>query len=161
MSWDDLCIFFFIFWEGHLGGFLGFLLEFLDVGGLQNDLLGLQSWGFNQMQCWITQQLAEEPDEGLFELVVAFGGDVVVLETLLAMEDDLLGLDFAIFHIHLVSHQDYGDIVAYSDQVLVPLRHILVRNSRCHIEHYYRAIGLDAMEGWRPQNITSSHHGDR
>ena len=73
MSWDGLCIFFLVFGQGHLGGFHGFFLDFLDMGRLKYHLLRLQCWGLYQMQSWITQQLAEEPDEGLFELVVAFG----------------------------------------------------------------------------------------
>ena len=52
----------------------------------------------------IVYESAEEPDEWLFELVVRFGGDVVVLEVLLPVEGNLLGLDFSILDVDLISY---------------------------------------------------------
>lgn len=40
----------------------------------------------------LPNQLAGEPKEGLLEVVVGLGTDVVVLEVLLAVESDVLGL---------------------------------------------------------------------
>ena len=72
---------------------------------------------------------SEEPDEGLLELIIALGGDIVVLQTLLAVEGNLLGLHLAIFHVDLVANEADGNIIADSDEILVPLGHVLVGDS--------------------------------
>ena len=46
-------------------------------------------------------ELAREVQERFLEVVVGLRGDLVVLDVLLAMEVDLLGLDLAILHVHL------------------------------------------------------------
>ena len=51
------------------------------------------------------------------------------------MEGDLLGLDFTIFHIHLVANEDDGDVLAYSGQILVPLWDVLISDSRADVKH--------------------------
>lgn len=77
----------------------------------------------------LLDQLSEEPDERLLELVVAFSRDVIVLQVLLSVEGNLLGLHFSVLHIDLVSNEDNGNVLAHSDQVLVPLGHVLVGDS--------------------------------
>jgi hypothetical protein len=47
-------------------------------------------------------ELAREPEEGLFEVVVALGGDVVVLDVLAAVEADVLGLHLAILAVQVL-----------------------------------------------------------
>ena len=42
-----------------------------------------------------------EPEEGLLEVVVALGGDVVVLEVLLPVEHDALGLYLPVLDVNL------------------------------------------------------------
>ena len=59
-------------------------------------------------------ELAREPEEGLLEVVVGLGGDVVVLQVLLPVEGDLLGLDLALLHVHLVAHQHDRDVLAHT-----------------------------------------------
>ena len=42
-----------------------------------------------------------EPKEGLLEVVVTLGGDVVVLEVLLPVEHDALGFHFPVLDVNL------------------------------------------------------------
>jgi hypothetical protein len=65
----------------------------------------------------IADELPCQPQEGLLKVVVGFGGNVVVLQILLAMEGDGLGLHFALLDIDLVSTENDGDVFAYSDEV--------------------------------------------
>lgn len=50
--------------------------------------------------CLLNESL-HEPEEGLFELIVGFSGDIVVLEVSLSVESDLSGLDLSVFSIDL------------------------------------------------------------
>ena len=68
-------------------------------------------------QLGVADKLAGEPKEGLLEVVVGLGRDVVVLEVLLAVESDGLGLDLALLDIDLVAAQDNGDVLADTDEV--------------------------------------------
>ena len=86
---------------------------------------------------------AEKPDEGLFELIVRLGRDVVVLKILLSVENNLLGLNFAVLNVDLVSNENDGDVLADSDEILVPLGHILVGDAGAHIKHDDSAISAN------------------
>jgi hypothetical protein len=68
-------------------------------------------------QGWVTNKLACQPKERLLKVVVGLGGDVVVLEILLSVESDGLGLHLSLLHVNLVSGEDDGDILADTDQV--------------------------------------------
>lgn len=68
-------------------------------------------------QRWVADQLAGEPQEGLLEVVVGLGTDIVVLKVLLAVEGDGLGLDLALLHIDLVTAQNDGDVLADTDEI--------------------------------------------
>lgn len=65
----------------------------------------------------VANKLAGQPQEWLLEVVVGLGGDVVVLEVLLAVESDGLGLDLALLNIDLVTAENDGDVLANADQV--------------------------------------------
>jgi hypothetical protein len=65
----------------------------------------------------VANELAGEPEEGLLEVVVGLGGDVVVLEVLLAVEGDGLGLDLALLHVDLVTGENDGNVLADTDEV--------------------------------------------
>jgi hypothetical protein len=65
----------------------------------------------------VSNKLAGEPQERLLEVVVGLGRDVVVLEVLLAMESDGLGLDLALLHIDLVTAKNDGNVLANSDEI--------------------------------------------
>ena len=44
-----------------------------------------------------------QPEEGLLEVIVGLGRDVVVLEVLFPVEDDALGLHLPVLDVHLVA----------------------------------------------------------
>ena len=90
----------------------------------------------------LTDELPRQPEEGLLKVVVGLGRDVVVLQVLLAVEHDGLGLDLAVLDVDLVAAQHDGDVLADADQVPVPVRHVLVRHPGRHVEHHDRALTL-------------------
>lgn len=122
--------------QGHLGGLVHLrlvLLEDLVVdlhlgrgqGGGGNEFLKIaeltdargsrEAKGTYQLR--VADQLASEPQEGLLEVVVGLGGDVVVLQVLLAVEGDGLGLHLTLLDIDLVTGEDDGDVLADTDEV--------------------------------------------
>jgi hypothetical protein len=94
----------------------------------------------------LPDESAQEPDEGLLELIVALSRDIVVLQVLLSVESDLLGLDLAVLHVNLVADEDDGNVLADTDKILVPLRHVLVGDARAHIEHDDGAVSTDTIK---------------
>ena len=68
-------------------------------------------------QLGVANQLTSEPEEGLLEVVVGFGGDIVVLEVLLAVEGNGLGLHLTLLNIDLVTGEDNRDILADTDEI--------------------------------------------
>ena len=79
--------------------------------------------------------LPSEPKEGLLKIVIGLGRDVVILEILLAVKHDGLGLDLPVLDVDLVAGEDDGNVLAHPDQVPVPVGDVLVCHSRGHIEH--------------------------
>jgi hypothetical protein len=77
----------------------------------------------------LPDESSKEPDEGLLELIVALSRDIVVLQVLLSVESDLLGLDFSVLDIDLVSNKDDWNVLADSDEILVPFGNILIGDS--------------------------------
>lgn len=69
-------------------------------------------WGLDKAEIGVVCEATEKPDEGLFELVVTLGRDVIVLQVLLSVEGNLLGLNLAVFNIDLVTNQDNWDVLA-------------------------------------------------
>ena len=94
---------------------------------------------------YLPNESTEKPDEGLFKLIVAFGRDIVVLQVLLSVESDLLGLDLSVLDVDLVSNKDDGNVLADTDEILVPLGHVLVGDAGAHIEHDNGAISANAI----------------
>ncbi len=62
------------------------------------------------------------------------------------MESDLLGLDLSVLDVDLVSNEDDGDVLTDTNEIFVPLGHILVGNAGAHIEHNNSAIAANAIE---------------
>lgn len=77
-------------------------------------------------------------------MVVAFGGNIIVLKVLLPVESDLLSLDFPVFDINLVAYEDNRDVFTNSDQIFVPLGHILISDSGTDIEHDDATVATNA-----------------
>jgi hypothetical protein len=61
------------------------------------------------------------------------------------VEVDLLGLDLTVLDVDLVSNKDDGNVLADTDEILVPLGHILVGDAGAHIEHDNGAISANAI----------------
>lgn len=68
-------------------------------------------------QSRVANQLPGEPKEGLLEVVIGLGRDVVILEVLLAVEGDGLGLHLALLDIDLVAAENDGNVLANTGQV--------------------------------------------
>mmetsp|Transcript_8073 Transcript_8073/g.18896 ORF Transcript_8073/g.18896 Transcript_8073/m.18896 type:complete len:213 (-) Transcript_8073:158-796(-) len=83
-----------------------------------------------------------QPKERLLEVVVALGTDIIVLNVLSSVESHVLSLDDPLCRVHLVANQDHGNVGARPHQVTVPSRHILVSDTRGHIEHENGSLGV-------------------
>lgn len=68
-------------------------------------------------QSGVSDQLSGQPEERLLKVVVGLGRDIIVLQVLLAVEGDCLGLDLSLLDINLVAGEDDGDVLADTDQV--------------------------------------------
>ena len=68
-------------------------------------------------KCCVSDKLSCQPQERLLEVVVRLGGDIVVLEVLLAVESDGLGFDLSLLDIDLITGQDNWDVLANTDQI--------------------------------------------
>jgi len=112
---------------------------------VDGELGGLEGGGLHERQGVVAGQLAGDPEEGLLEVVVGLGGDVVVLQVLLPVEGDLLRLDLPVLDLHLVPAEDDGDVLADAREVAVPVRHVLVRDAARDVEHDYGALALDVV----------------
>ena len=122
---------------------LGFVLQF---GGLvQHRFGGTERDGFDEMQVVVPRQLAGQPQKRLLKIVVGFGGNIVVLQILLAVEGNLLGFDFAVLDLHLVPHEDNWNVLADAGEIAVPVRDVLVSDTGRDIEHDNRALTLDVV----------------
>jgi hypothetical protein len=78
----------------------------------------------------VANELASQPQEGLLEVVVGLGGDVVVLQVLLAVEGDGLGLHLTLLDVDLVSAEDDWDVLADTDEVTYSARQPLGEDPR-------------------------------
>lgn len=106
---------------------------------------GSQSGSSNELKLRVADKLAGEPEEGLLEVVVGLGGDIVVLEVLLSVESDGLGLDLALLDIDLVTAENNGNVLANSDEITVPVGDVLVGDTGGNIEHDDTALAVDVV----------------
>ena len=68
-------------------------------------------------QSRVANQFAGEPKEGLLEVIVGLGRDIIILKVFLAVECDGLSLHFALLDIDFVAAKDNGNILANAYQV--------------------------------------------
>ena len=151
-------VFIFSFRKIHVSSILEFLVHCVDLILVNNNFRGLKDGSFNEGKVGVTNESSKEPDEGLLELIVALSGDIVVLEVLLSVESDLLSLDFSVLNINLVTNEDNRNVLADSDQVLVPLGNILVGDSRADVEHDNSAMSTNANYTVKKDIILTSSH---
>ena len=76
-------------------------------------------------------------------MIVALSRNIVVLKILLSVENNLLGLNFAVLNVDLVSNENDRNVLADTDEILVPLGHILVGDAGAHIKHDDSAISAN------------------
>jgi hypothetical protein len=65
----------------------------------------------------IAHEFASEPQEGFLKVIIGLGGNVVILQILLPVERDGLGLHLALFDIDLVATEHNRDILADPDKI--------------------------------------------
>ena len=63
---------------------------------------------------YLLSESSEKPDKWLFELVVTFGRDVVILQVLFPVECDLLGLHLSILDVDLVANKTDWNVLTHS-----------------------------------------------
>lgn len=131
--------------QRHLGGLLHLLLVLLQQVLVNLDLRRSQSWGGNELQLRVTNQLTGQPKEWLLEVVVGLGRNVVVLQVLLSVESDGSSLDLTLLDVDLVTTQHNWDVLTNSDQVTVPVRNVLVGDSRGNVEHDDTTLTVDVV----------------
>jgi hypothetical protein len=94
---------------------------------------------------YLPSEFSEEPDEWLLELIVGLGRDIVVLQVLLSVESDLLGLNLSVLDINFVSYENNWNVLTNSDEILIPLWDVLVSDSWADVEHDDTAVSVDVV----------------
>lgn len=114
----------------------------------------------------LPDELLRKPKEGFFKIVVRLGRDFEVLQVLLAVEGNSASLHFtflsstikikglkqkiftvsrAYFHINFVTTKDNGNIFTDTLEIAVPIRHVLVGDSRGNIKHDDSTLTLNVI----------------
>lgn len=57
------------------------------------------------------------------------------LQVLLAVKNNALGLNLAVFNIDFVATQDNGNVLTNTDQITMPVGYVLIGNSRSDVKH--------------------------
>lgn len=122
-----------------------FSLQFLDLFITHNEFRNSKGDTFNEVKVGITGELSEDPEEGLFVLIVRLSRDVVVLERSLSVESDLSSLDLSVLRVDLITNQNDGNVFADSGQILVPLRNIFIGDSGGDVEHHDSGISTNVV----------------
>lgn len=120
------------------------VLHLAHLGFVDLNLWWYEGGGLDEVERGIADELAGNPQERLFEVVVTLCAELVVLEGLFPMEGDSLGLDLAIFDVDLVTTQNNRDILTDTNKIAMPLRHVLVRHTTSDVKHDDSCITLNA-----------------
>lgn len=131
--------------EGEVGGLLELSLVGLDLGVVEDALGRLEGDGLDEGEGGLLEGLLGEVEEGLLKVVVGLCGDVVVLEVLLAVEGDLLGLHLAVLLVDLVAAEDDVDLLADAGEVAVPVGDVLVGVAGGDVKHDDGALTVDVV----------------
>jgi len=119
----------FLIRQRHGRSFGHFLLVLIKQFLVDLDLRRCKSGSSDKFELRVADQLPSQPEEGLLEVVVGLGGDIVVLQILLAVEGDGLSLDFALLDVDFVTAEDDRDVFADADEVTMPVGDVLVGDS--------------------------------
>ena len=109
------------------------------------DLWGSHGHLLNKGEDCITRELSRQVEEGLFIVVVTLGRDLIVLEVLLPVKGDLLGLHLAVLDIDFVATEDDGDVLAHSGEVSMPSGHVLVGQAGGDVKHDDSTLPVDVV----------------
>merc|ERR1719399_2458335 len=132
-------------WQGLVHRLLQLRLD-LGLGlHVDDDVWRREGWGLHQGQRVVAHKLPREVNEGLLVLVVGPRADLEVLEVLLPVEDDVLGLHLPVLGVNLVAAQHDRDVLAHPSQVAVPHGDGLVGQPGGNVEHDDRAVGVDVV----------------
>lgn len=129
----------------HGSGLVQLLCVLLHKGNVNLDFGGSQSRRGDELQVLLASQLAGQPEEGFFIVVIGLGRDVVVLDGLLAVEVNSLGLDLALLDVDLVTAEDNGNVPADTGEITVPVGDVLVSDAGGEIEHDDTAFSFDVV----------------
>lgn len=103
-----------LIWQRRSSGLLQLGLVLVHQSRVDLDLGRRQSWGSDELERLVADELACEPQERLLEVVVGLGRDLEVLQVLLAVERYGSSLDFALLDVNLVTAQDDGNRLAHT-----------------------------------------------
>lgn len=130
--------------DSDIGRLLKLFLHVRNLSLIDVDL-GSLSELTNEIKLGLVDQTAREPQEGLLEVVIGAGGEIVVLQVALAVELDVLGLDLSVLDVDLVADQHNRDVLADTNDISVPVRNVLVGDTRSDIKHNDGALALDVV----------------
>jgi hypothetical protein len=99
----------------------------------------------DELEVGVANQLTGKPQERLLKVVVGLGRDIIVLQVLLAVEGDSLGLDLTLLDIDLVTAKNNWDVFADTDKITMPVGNVLVCDTGGDIEHDDGTLTLDAV----------------
>jgi hypothetical protein len=149
-------------WQRHLFGFVHLLLVLIHQLLIDLHFGRGESRRGDEFELRVTDEFSSEPEEGLLEVVVGLGRDVVVLKVLLSVESDGFGLDFALLDIDFVAAEDDRDVFADTDEITcevlaitvdggcprkrtMPVGDVLVGDSGGDIKHDDSALTIDVV----------------
>eukprot|EP00906_Rhabdomonas_costata_P021981 RCo031825 len=139
---DDLVV---VVLQGDGSGSSTFCLQLLLPCLIDVHLTGLQGGCLHKGEVVVIGQFLCKPKKRLLKVVVRLCGDVIVLQVLLPVECDLLGLHRALHNVHLVAHQDNRDVFAHPDNVTVPVGDVFVGLPRGDVKHDDSAVSLNVV----------------
>jgi hypothetical protein len=104
-----------LIWQRHSSSIGHLLLVGLHLCLVDVDFGRSKSGSGDEFELRVSDQFSSEPEERLLEIVVGLGRNVVVLQVLLAVECDGLGLDFSLLDIDFIAAEDDGDVFTDTD----------------------------------------------
>jgi hypothetical protein len=124
--------------------FLQFALMLSDELGIDLEL-GSLSVLSKKDQARLIGESTSKPEEGLLEVVVTPGRQIVVLEVSLTMELNVTGFHLSVLDIDLVSNQHDWDVLTDPNDISMPVRDVLVCDSARDVEHNDSTFTLDII----------------
>lgn len=97
------------------------------------------------MESIVPTELSGQPKEGFFKVVIRFRRNIVVLQILLSVECNLLGLDLTIFDLDLVTSEDDRNVFTHTSQITMPVGNVFVGNTRCDVKHNNSTLPLNVV----------------